>query len=76
MKQQPITLEDIQRRKQKLRKQIVLKQKNIKEWSNSMLAPVPVRNKFELGYRWFSNTLAIYDGVKMGWKIIRYITRK
>ena len=76
MKQQPITLEDIQRRKQKLRKQIVLKQKNIKEGSNSMLAPVPVRNKFELGYRWFSNTLAIYDGVKMGWKIIRYITRK
>lgn len=76
MNHQPITLEDIRKRKQQLRKQILHKKESMKMQANALLSPVPVRDKFDLGYKWVSNGLAIYDGIKMGFKIIRYFTKK
>ncbi|MCQ2238615.1 MAG: hypothetical protein MJZ73_05220 [Bacteroidaceae bacterium] len=76
MNQQPITLEDIRKRKLQLKKQLTQKKKNIGMQASSLFSPVPVRDKFDLGYKWVSNGLAIYDGLKMGWKVMRYFTKK
>lgn len=76
MIQQPITLEDIRKRKQQIRKQLNQNKKKMKTQANALFSPVPVRDKFDMGYKWISNGLAIYDGIKMGIKVIRYFTKK
>lgn len=76
IQQQPITLEEIQRRKKQIRKQLRMHKKQMQAQANGLLQPVPVRNKLDLGYRWVSNGMALYDGLKMGWKVIRFFTKR
>lgn len=69
------TPEDIRLRKAQLRKQIRKSKQSLKSQANRLVTPNPVRNKFELGYQLISNGMAVYDGVKMGLQVVRYVKK-
>lgn len=70
-----ITLDEISQRKKMLTKQLRQKKRIIRATANELITPLPVRNKMDLGYKWLSNGLALYDGLKLGFRIIRYFRK-
>lgn len=73
MNKQPITLEEISRQKQEVRRQLAEQKDLIQASATALFAPVKATSKMEHIMNSVNSGIAAYDGLMTGLKIIRRV---